>query len=98
MGPWWILLVAAATAGMCFFAARQRPRFIVTIQDGKVRSTYGHSPPSFMHEAEFLCREAGLTSGVIKGYSRNGHLVLSFSENVPGSLQQRLRNALVVRC
>ncbi len=93
-----ILVVAAMVAGTCYFVATGKPAFTLVIADGKVQ-VQGRPPHGFAHEAEDICREAGIHEAVVKGYPRRRHqFSLSFSRQVPPSARQRFRNALTFCC
>ena len=85
-----ILAVVAAMAAACFYAARLKPVFVIAVAEGKLRLLRGRPPPFFLQEAEEVVRDAQISAGTIKGYVKNGHIVLSFSRHVPGALRQRL--------
>jgi Protein of unknown function (DUF3634) len=93
-----ILLTALGVCGLCMYAARPRPHFVLMIQNGKVRVIQGHPPPLFLQDVEEIRSEAGINAATITGFRRAKQIVLRFSSNVPRNLQQRFRNAFGVHC
>jgi len=86
-----IALVGAIVAGV-WFALQPRYVFLVRVKHGIASVTKGKATPAFLEEIDQACREAALTHGRIGGIRRGKRVILTFSSNIPASLQQRLRN------
>jgi Protein of unknown function (DUF3634) len=86
-----VLLVVSIAAAFWRFA-KPPATFVVRIQAGKPKATYGRVTDAFLAEIAELCREQRIAAGEIRGVSRGPRLGLWFSREIPNGCRQRLRN------
>ncbi len=66
--------------------------FVIQVVDGSVRLTKGKAPDAFLRDLSGICKEENLTSGALRGKRQWTYVRLAISPEIPGHLQQRLRN------
>ncbi len=71
--------------------------FSIYVQNRKVVRVDGKVPGNFVGEVKAICHEGKLSAGVVKAVKDGNSTKLVFSDNVPVSVQQRLRNAFALR-
>ncbi|MFB9134170.1 DUF3634 family protein [Vibrio sp. AK197] len=85
----YVILVAAAV--IFWLVVIDRPILKVRFKDGHIVGNKGHFPPKFKHNVT----EIGETTpfdGELKVYQQRSGFKLTFSNQVPKKVQQRIRN------
>jgi hypothetical protein len=92
-----VLIVAAVVALLVYFL-RPRPRFVITVRQGKVHVLRGEAPPDFLRECRSLVEAQGIPDMTVRGIGNGRTTALRFSRGVPDGVRQRFRNVWLVTC
>src|SRR6185436_2124585 len=85
------LLIIAGAAGVILLL-RPRPRFVVSVREGKPRVDRGKVPPRFVAFVEETCAERGIRRARISGFQTGRRITLRFSKGIPERDHQKFRN------
>jgi hypothetical protein len=66
--------------------------FLVRIRDGQATVDRGRVTTAFVGAVQDLCREHGVSTGEIRGYSNGSVIRLWFAAGIPEVFRQQLRN------
>jgi hypothetical protein len=89
-------LMVIAVVLWLVFKAKPAAVFIIQVRDGTAIATSGRVTEAFLHEITEQCSSAGIGSGEIRGVAWGSQIRLSFGQEFPRELQQRLRNWWVI--
>jgi len=92
--PDWLTsaIVLALVAVVAWYALQPRLAFVVRIAAGIPQTTEGVVTPAFLEQVRLLCAEHGIQRGIVRGVIRGARIALAFSNDIPPSAQQQLRN------
>ncbi|WED23175.1 DUF3634 family protein [Vibrio sp. JC009] len=85
----YVILIGAAV--VCWLVFIDRPVLKMTFKEGDLVKHQGRLPSGFAHN----CKEIGHRTpfdGIVKVYMTRSGAKLNFSKDVPGKIQQRIRN------
>lgn len=85
-------LAVLAFGALFWFLFQQRYLFVVRIRHGVPRLAKGKVTAAFLQELQSLCAESHVTHGWVGGVRHGKQVRLTFSRDIPGQCQQRLRN------
>lgn len=85
----YVILLGAVV--IFWLVALDRPVLKMTFKEGDLSSHKGKLPTAFAHHCKEIGRNTPFT-GVVKVYMTRSGAKLKFSKQVPGKVQQRIRN------
>jgi hypothetical protein len=94
MNPLQAMVLVVLTAVAVWFACQAPAAFVIRIEKGVAHLTRGKVTPAFLGEVSEVCGR--VASGTVRGVRRGKRVFLTFSGDIPGQCQQRLRNVWVL--
>jgi Protein of unknown function (DUF3634) len=87
-----LIFVAAFVGWVVWSICQTHFTFVVQMRNGAPGVTRGNVSNAFLQEIADVCRRHGVTEGVVRGVKKADRIGLTFSDDVPTSCQQQLRN------